>query len=171
MTIVSAAGDRHHEFMSKTGNAGDMDKNAFLQLLITQLRYQDPLEPRDNGEFLAQMAQFTSLEQVQNMNTSMEELLAAQDQFQERLLSQVKEFNTGMENLIHLTRMAQLNSFDRELKLLDKEVVVRRSDGEEVAGRVTGVTFSGGSAKLVVGDETFGMDQVVRIRSGEEHEG
>jgi flagellar basal-body rod modification protein FlgD len=47
-----------------------LGKDDFLKLLITQMRYQDPLNPMDNSQFLAQMAQFTSLEQMQNLNTS-----------------------------------------------------------------------------------------------------
>ncbi|HEY5583598.1 MAG TPA: flagellar hook capping FlgD N-terminal domain-containing protein [Ruminiclostridium sp.] len=50
----------------KTG--GDLGKNDFLNLLVTQLRYQDPLEPVDDKAFIAQMAQFSALEQMQNMN-------------------------------------------------------------------------------------------------------
>ncbi|EGD46026.1 flagellar hook capping protein [Ruminiclostridium papyrosolvens DSM 2782] len=53
----------------KTG--GELGKNDFLNLLVTQLRYQDPLQPVDDKEFIAQMAQFSSLEQMQNMNGSM----------------------------------------------------------------------------------------------------
>ncbi|MDR1532560.1 MAG: hypothetical protein LBS62_10360 [Clostridiales bacterium] len=49
----------------------DLDKDAFLQLLITQLQYQDPLNPMDDKSFVAQMAQFTALEQMQNMNQSL----------------------------------------------------------------------------------------------------
>jgi len=47
-----------------------LDKNAFLLLLVTQMQYQDPLNPVDDKEFLAQMAQFTALEQMQNMNAT-----------------------------------------------------------------------------------------------------
>lgn len=50
----------------------------FLKLLATQLAHQDPLEPMDNGEFVAQLAQFSSLEQAQNTNTAMQELLGLQ---------------------------------------------------------------------------------------------
>ncbi len=49
----------------------DLDKDAFLKLMLAQMKYQDPLNPVDDKQFLAQMAQFTSLEQMQNMNSSM----------------------------------------------------------------------------------------------------
>jgi len=48
----------------------DLDRNAFLNLLVTQLRHQDPLNPMDDREFIAQLAQFSSLEQMQNLNTT-----------------------------------------------------------------------------------------------------
>ena len=53
------------------GKTDDIGKDAFLSLLVTQLQNQDPLEPQDNSEFLAQLAQFTSLESLQQIKDDM----------------------------------------------------------------------------------------------------
>ena len=52
-------------------NSG-MDKDAFLQLLVAQMKYQDPLEPTSNTEYISQYATFSQVEQMQNMASSME---------------------------------------------------------------------------------------------------
>lgn len=49
----------------------DLDKDAFLRLLTTQLANQDPLNPMEDREFIAQLAQFSSLEQMQNLNKAL----------------------------------------------------------------------------------------------------
>lgn len=58
--------------------ANPMGMEDFLKILLTQLTYQDPLKPMDNQEFMAQMAQFTSLEQTQQLNEKMSTLIANQ---------------------------------------------------------------------------------------------
>lgn len=52
--------------------ASNLDKDAFLRILITQLSHQDPLSPLEDKDFIAQMAQFSSLEQMANMAKSMD---------------------------------------------------------------------------------------------------
>lgn len=54
----------------------EMGKDTFMQLLVTQLQYQDPLNPMDNQEMMAQMAQFTALEQMMNVAKGVEKQLA-----------------------------------------------------------------------------------------------
>ncbi len=51
-----------------------LDQADFLKLLVTQLKHQDPLSPMNDREFIAQMAQFSSLEQLQNVNKSIGKL-------------------------------------------------------------------------------------------------
>ena len=57
---------------SKKESGGALDKDAFLQLLVTQMQYQDPLEPTDNTQYISQLASFSTLEQMQNMSATME---------------------------------------------------------------------------------------------------
>ena len=55
-----------------------LDKNAFLKILMAQLSNQDPLSTQDNSQYIAQMAQFSALEESQNTNTSLEKMLVSQ---------------------------------------------------------------------------------------------
>ncbi len=50
-----------------TVGTSNLGKDAFLQLLVTQLQYQDPLNPQTNQEFIAELTQFSTLEEMQNM--------------------------------------------------------------------------------------------------------
>ena len=59
-----------------------LNRDAFLKLLITQLRNQSPLSPMDDTEFIAQLAQFSSLEQMQNMNQNLESFISSQSAFE-----------------------------------------------------------------------------------------
>ncbi len=54
------------------GKQNGMDKDAFLQLLVAQMQYQDPLEPTSNTEFISQYAQFSQVEQMQNLAATSE---------------------------------------------------------------------------------------------------
>lgn len=53
----------------------ELDKEAFLKLLIAQLANQDPLNPMEDREFIAQMAQFSTLEQMTNMSKTLEKMV------------------------------------------------------------------------------------------------
>ena len=70
-----------YKYTTEADNSS-LGKDAFLQILITQLQNQDPTSPMDDKEFISQMAQFSSLEQMQNMTKAMESLLDSQKQTQ-----------------------------------------------------------------------------------------
>ena len=70
--IVETTSQSSLDKAKKNSSSNGMDKDAFLQLLVAQMRYQDPLEPTSNTEFISQYAQFSQVEQLQNMAGSMD---------------------------------------------------------------------------------------------------
>ncbi|MWV12551.1 flagellar hook assembly protein FlgD [Pseudomonas sp. R-28-1W-6] len=72
---VSSALDQYQIKQDTTQNK-ELGKNEFLNLLVAQLNNQNPLEPQGNGEFIAQLAQFSQVEGIEKLNTSMGSLLS-----------------------------------------------------------------------------------------------
>lgn len=78
MAIEGVTSSSTHQ-KTDTGKApGELGRDDFLNLLVTQLQYQDPLNPMDSADFTAQLAQFSSLEQLTNMNAQLEALTVSQ---------------------------------------------------------------------------------------------
>src|SRR4051794_6812639 len=71
----SASGDLGAAVQQAGG--GQLGEQAFLKLLVTQLTNQDPLQPQDNSQFLAQLAQFSTVEGVNNVAASQQKLQAS----------------------------------------------------------------------------------------------
>lgn len=57
---------------------GDLGKDQFMKILVAQMQNQDPTNPMDDKDFIAQMAQFSTLEQMMNMSKSMDKLVESQ---------------------------------------------------------------------------------------------
>lgn len=60
----------------KTGSGDELGKNEFMELMLAQLKNQNPLEPQDNGEFISQLAQFSSLEEMQSLSGSVDDVVS-----------------------------------------------------------------------------------------------
>lgn len=73
---ITQANNEFNQALSKN-KGSNLDKDSFMLLLVSQFKYQDPLNPMDDKEFIAQMAQFSSLEQMMNLNEGMESLTTA----------------------------------------------------------------------------------------------
>lgn len=73
MTIDPTAKAADQAASRKSDKLADpLGRDAFMNLLLTQLQHQDPTQPQADGEFLAQLAQFSALEQLQSMNSKLE---------------------------------------------------------------------------------------------------
>lgn len=79
MTEISSLGNPALQDLAlkKSDQDNELDKNAFLRLMVTQLNNQDPLNPQENGDFIAQLAQFSSVEGIDNLNNSFSSLASS----------------------------------------------------------------------------------------------
>lgn len=118
-TAVGSTGTSSVLSANPHGNT-PLDKTAFLKLLVTQLSNQDPLKPTDDTQFISQLAQFSGLEQMQNLNTSMSGYINAQ-------------------NVTQSTSM-----IGKAVQYEDS------TTGKLVVGQVKSVAFDAGTASLVV---------------------
>jgi len=127
-----------------------MGKDAFLKILLTQLRYQNPLEPVKDTDFIAQMAQFSSLEQMQNMNKNLEAALQTLSLWQENSF-----------------RNSQIScAFD----LIGREIEYRSGEEYKI-GTVEAIRVNGGIPRLLVNDEEVYLEMVASIKQAEIKEG
>ena len=122
--------------------AQTMGKNEFLKLLVTQLSHQDPLKPMEDKEFISQMAQFSTLEQMVEMNKNM----------------------SGMTKKMNST--ADLN---RAFFFLGKNVkVLDTNTNKVISGKVQEVDLSNPKATGVkVNNRTFKLNQIIGIVTSE----
>lgn len=120
--------------MRTAGNA-NLDKDAFFKLMLTQMKNQDPTNPLKSHEMAAQLANFSSLEQMQNMNTTLSELKAGQQPMENfQALNLIGKAVTG--DSAKLTRLKGEKSHDFRFTLpsdaAETQIKVRDSQGTVV---------------------------------------
>ncbi|MDV6376712.1 flagellar hook assembly protein FlgD [Sporosarcina sp. GW1-11] len=135
----------------KTG-PGTMDKDAFMQILIAQMANQDPTNPMKDNEFIAQMAQFSSLEQTMNLAKAFERFADAQNQ------SQLIQYNSFIGKDIRWHEMSDKKDEEgkpiinegsgtiQSIKYMDGSVIFTLADGKELSpGNISEVIANGAS--------------------------
>ena len=123
---------------NKPKKSKDLGKDEFLKLLIVQISHQDPLKPMEDKEFIAQMAQFSALEQMMQINN----------------------------NILRMNKTSDLNRafffLGKHVKILDK------ATQKIITGKVQEIDLTNsGLARLKVNNRTYGIDQVIGIISSE----
>ncbi|MGI6129613.1 MAG: flagellar hook capping FlgD N-terminal domain-containing protein [bacterium] len=119
--------------------APELGKEDFLKLLVTQLRLQDPLEPVKEQEFIAQLAQFSTLEGVNNLSSHLETIT-----------------DLGQAILWQSTNQDAVN-------MLGRQVVLIVEDGE-VTGTVTGISWSDGKPRIVVNGQAYDLGYIKELK-------
>lgn len=122
-----------------------LGKDDFLKLMVTQLQYQNPLEPMDNTEYISQMASFSALEQMSNLNTSFEKMSAVLYDY----------FIPQMQ-------------WQQSAQVLGKKVTYQNPSTEEGApdfltGVVESVLAKDGQIYFIIDDTEISMDSVTQI--------
>ena len=125
----------------ETKKNDDLGKDAFLQLLVTQLKNQDPLDPQDNSSYIAELAQFSSLEQMTNVAKSLEDLGKVVNNIDTSVLVGQLSGMIGKK----IDWIETINEADEEGN------PTSRQDG--FTGTVTGVTLIEGNPNIVAEDE------------------
>jgi len=114
-----------------------LGKDAFLQLPVTQMQYQDPLNPQDNGEYLAQLAQFSALEQMTNVSDGLANVST--------LVSNI-DTSVLVGQLSHM--IGQDLQWNESNSYTDEEGNVKVSSVKH-EGKVAGVSLSDGSPTII----------------------
>lgn len=129
------------------------DSNMFLKLMLKQMEQQDPTEPTDNSQWLAQMAQYSSLEAMNNLNAS---------------FGEVSKQITALNDAV-----TQNSVISQTLSLVGKEVTLsvpkldsegRVTDYEDISGNVKEVSFENGQGLINVNGQTYSIENIKSIR-------
>ena len=135
-----SAGDSGLAGLDGSNDSQALGRDAFMQLLVSQLQNQDPLAPTGHDEFVAQLAQFSSLDEMRGVN----------------------------ENLVALALLQQNNALLSQLTdgsaLIGKTVTyVDPDSGESASGEVDSVRLEEGVAQLRIGERDIPLANVTEI--------
>ena len=126
------------------------DSNMFLNLMLQQLKNQDPTQPTDNTEWLSQLAQYSSLEQITQMNTGLTNCM-------NYISAMYKDMSMNAE-------------ITQTLSMVGKEVTITVPDEKdsskttEITGKVTEANFKDGTGKVKVNGEYYSISNITSIR-------
>lgn len=135
-TLAGSAADTSTLTTPTATSGSSLGVNDFMKLLATQFQQQDPLKPMDDTAFIAQTAQFTSLQQTNTLVQQMTQLSAAQN-------------------------LAAANSY-----IGRSVTVTSGSNGQTVSGNVTAVDASGTEPQLLIDGTSYPLSSVIMVAPG-----
>ena len=136
--------------VTQTNTNSQLDRNAFLKLLITQLRNQDPLSPMDDKEFITQLAQFSTLEQTQALNGKMD-IIGGYVQGVDQTVTAAIQSQSGFSALTLIGKTVEAYDPDDKTGL------------KTIKGTVDGVKFEDGIPILKIGDKDVLLSHIKSV--------
>jgi len=134
------------------GDKTNLGKDAFLKLLVAQMENQDPLNPQSNEEFIAQLSQFTQVEQLLNLNENFDSLYMAMNSVNNTSMTQLlgkdvvyvgDEIGYSGEGSINLHYASEAASSTSKITIYDES---------------GSVVYSGSAGTLIEGEDSFEWD-------------
>ncbi|NLJ71869.1 MAG: hypothetical protein GX333_02500 [Syntrophomonadaceae bacterium] len=127
---------------------GILGKDDFLKILITELKYQDPLSPMDSKESIAQMASFSALEQMQNLNKSFDNMATS--------------INNQLLPSILLQQASSM--IGREVAYINPNIKEDTPENEYIlAGQINSVMVFEGRPTFIIGNDKVPFDEIVEL--------
>ncbi len=133
---------------SLTGNS-ELGKDQFLKLLVTQLRYQNPLEPMQDQEFIAQLATFSQLEEIQDLSATVEALS--------------KSFISYISGSMSLQLAGTL--IGREVSYVDPNAANSGGSNGLLTGVIERVLFEDGVPYFAIGNHKISAEYIMEVGS------
>ncbi len=118
---------------------GQLSQTAFLQLMVAQMQYQDPLQPQSNSQFLAQLAQFSTLQQMTALETTNNQVLKT------------------------LNSIQAMDGLTLGHQVLGQTVQVTDASGNSVTGSVSAVKMVNGEPQIMINGQGYPVSSIVQM--------
>jgi len=138
-TSITSVSTETQEYATTQDVASSLDADTFLELLITEIQNQDPLEPMSNSEICQQLSQIWELQANMGLSDTLESL------------------STNLGSVVLAQNLASANS------MIGRVAVAETDEGGEIAGWVNGVSIEDGQIKVYVGEHTCDLEDISEV--------